>query len=143
MLQWVAFCFSRGSSQYQGLNPSLPHCRQILHQLSYKGSPAMQETQFLGQGRFPWRSKWQPTPVFFPGKSHRQRSLTVHGVARVGHDLWTKPSPIWNSERLNNLSLSLFVCLFLLLLQSLFILSWLHWVFVAAHGLSLAVASGS
>ena len=26
-------------------------------------------------GRFPWRRKWQPTPVFLPGKSHRQRSL--------------------------------------------------------------------
>ena len=25
---------------------------------------------------FPWRRKWQPTPVFFPGKSHRRgRSL--------------------------------------------------------------------
>ena len=23
----------------------------------------------------PWRSKWQPTPVFLPGKSHGQRSL--------------------------------------------------------------------
>ena len=22
-----------------------------------------------------WRRKWQPTPVFLPGKSHRQRSL--------------------------------------------------------------------
>ena len=21
-------------------------------------------------GRFPWRTKWQPTPVFLPGKSH-------------------------------------------------------------------------
>ena len=35
-----------------------------------------------GRGRFnpwvrkmPWRRKWQPTPVFLPGKSHRQRSL--------------------------------------------------------------------
>ena len=26
-------------------------------------------------GRFPWRSKWQPTPVFLPGESHGQRSL--------------------------------------------------------------------
>ena len=26
-------------------------------------------------GRFPWRRKWQPTPVFFSGKSHGQRSL--------------------------------------------------------------------
>ena len=26
-------------------------------------------------GKIPWRKKWQPTPVFFPGKSHGQRSL--------------------------------------------------------------------
>ena len=28
-----------------------------------------------GWGRFPWRGKWQPTPVLLPGESHRQRSL--------------------------------------------------------------------
>ena len=28
-----------------------------------------------GLGRFPRRRKWQPTPVFLPGKSHGQRSL--------------------------------------------------------------------
>ena len=32
-----------------------------------------------GSGRFPWRRKWQPTPVFLPRKSHGQRSL-------VGYD---------------------------------------------------------
>ena len=32
-------------------------------------------------GRFPWRRKWQPAPVFLPGKSHRQRSLE-------GNDSW-------------------------------------------------------
>ena len=26
-------------------------------------------------GRIPWRRKWQPTPVFLPGKFHGQRSL--------------------------------------------------------------------
>ena len=26
-------------------------------------------------GKIPWRREWQPTPVFLPGKSHRQRSL--------------------------------------------------------------------
>ena len=26
-------------------------------------------------GKMPWRRKWQPTPVFLPGKSHGQRSL--------------------------------------------------------------------
>ena len=31
--------------------------------------------------KIPWSKKWQPTPVFLPGESHGQRSLTVHGVA--------------------------------------------------------------
>ena len=26
-------------------------------------------------GKIPWRRKWQPTPVFLPGKSYGQRSL--------------------------------------------------------------------
>ena len=26
-------------------------------------------------GKIPWRKKWQPSPVFMPGKSYRQRSL--------------------------------------------------------------------
>ena len=29
-----------------------------------------------GLGRFPWRRKWQPTPVFLPRESNGQRSLT-------------------------------------------------------------------
>ena len=34
-------------------------------------------------GKIPWRMKWQPTPVFLPGESHGQRSLTiVQGVAK-------------------------------------------------------------
>ena len=28
-----------------------------------------------GLGGFPWRRKWQPTPVFLPGESYGQRSL--------------------------------------------------------------------
>ena len=28
-----------------------------------------------GSGRFPWRRKWQSTPVFLPRKSHGQRNL--------------------------------------------------------------------
>ena len=31
--------------------------------------------------KIPWRRKWQPTPVFLPGKSHGQRSL-------VGYSPW-------------------------------------------------------
>ena len=36
-----------------------------------------------GLGRFPWRRKWHPTPVFLPGESQGQRSLVGH---RVRHD---------------------------------------------------------
>ena len=39
ILEWVAIPFSRGSFPTQGSNPGLLHCRQILYQLSYKGSP--------------------------------------------------------------------------------------------------------
>ena len=28
-----------------------------------------------GSGKIPWRSAWQPTPVFLPGESYGQRSL--------------------------------------------------------------------
>ena len=38
-LEWVAFPFSRGIFPKQGLNPGLPHCGQILYQLSHQGSP--------------------------------------------------------------------------------------------------------
>ena len=34
-----------------------------------------------GSGRFPWKRKWQPTPVFLPGKSLEQRIL-------VGYSTW-------------------------------------------------------
>ena len=34
-------------------------------------------------GQMPWRRKWQPTPVFLPGKSHGQRSLV--GYSPGGH----------------------------------------------------------
>ena len=34
-------------------------------------------------GKIPWRRKWQPTPVFLPGKPHGQRSLVaVHVVVK-------------------------------------------------------------
>ena len=36
----------------------------------------MQETGFDSWvWKIPWRRKWQSTPVFLPGESHRQRSL--------------------------------------------------------------------
>ena len=34
-------------------------------------------------GKIPWKRKWQPTPVFLPGKFHGQKSLT--GYSSWGH----------------------------------------------------------
>ena len=31
-----------------------------------------------GMGRSSWGRKWQPTPVFFPGEAHGQRSLVSY-----------------------------------------------------------------
>ena len=49
-----------------------------------KRLPAMQETWVWSLvGKIPWRRKWQPTPVFLPGKFHGQRSLV--GYSSWGH----------------------------------------------------------
>ena len=66
--------------------------------------------------KIPWRRKWQPTPVFLPGKSHGQRSLAGYSSwshRRVGHDLVTKPQrynegQIWMSIK-NHVGTSLVV----------------------------------
>ena len=50
-----------------------------------KNPPAMQETQEVKVlpwvGKIPWRTEWQPTPVFLPGASHGRRNL-------VGYSSW-------------------------------------------------------
>ena len=55
---------------------------------------AVQKTQVWSLGwEIPWRKKWQPAPVFFPGKFHGQRSLMGYspwGRKRLRHDLATK-----------------------------------------------------
>ena len=42
-LEWGTFSLLQGIFPTQGLNPGLPHCRQILYQLSHKGSPRILE----------------------------------------------------------------------------------------------------
>ena len=81
-------------------------CKASLVVQWVKNPPAMKETQVRSLGWFdpwvgfnpwvrkiPWRKKWQPTPVFLPGKSHGQRSLPGYspwGRRRVKHNLGTK-----------------------------------------------------
>ena len=43
ILEWVAFPLLQGIFPSQGLNPGLPHCRQVLYQLCHKGSPRILE----------------------------------------------------------------------------------------------------
>ena len=50
-----------------------------------KNPPAMQERQVRSLGEEDtWKRKWLPTPVFWPGKFHGQRTwrATVRGVAK-------------------------------------------------------------
>ena len=49
-----------------------------------------------GSGRFPWRRKWQLTPVLFPGEPHGQRSL-------AGYSPWGRKA----SDTTERLTLSL------------------------------------
>ena len=39
----------------------------------------------LWVGKVPWSRKWQPAPIFLPGKSHGQGSLVgyIHGVTEI------------------------------------------------------------
>ena len=74
----------QGIFQTQGLNPGLPHGRQILYQLSHKGSPRILE----------WAA--YPSPVDFPdpGIELGSPAPQAHSLAT---ELWGKPLlPLWS-----------------------------------------------
>ena len=64
-----------------------------------QNQPAKQEMQVQSLSwEDPLKRKWQPTPVFLPGKSHGQRSLSGYnpwGHKRVGYNLATKQQNCW------------------------------------------------
>ena len=78
------------------LQMGFPH-RQLVNNL-----PAVQETWvwFLGQ-KIPWRRKWQSTPVFLPGESHGQRSLSGYSPWRCKG--WTQVSDGTTTTHLQNI----------------------------------------
>ena len=43
ILEWGSYSLLQGIFPTQGSNPGLPHCRQILYELSHKGSPRILE----------------------------------------------------------------------------------------------------
>ena len=76
-----------------------PYCVESLRWLSGKESSC--QCRSLGfdpwVGKIPCRRKWQPTPVFLPGKSRGQKNLEGYRLwahERVGHDLATKQQHI-------------------------------------------------
>ena len=46
--------------------------------------------QSVSLSKIPWRRKWQPIPVFLPGKSHGQRSLAA---------CWSPGQASWGRQR--------------------------------------------
>ena len=46
-------------------------------------------------GKIPWRRAQQPTPMFLPGESHRQRSLL--GYSPKGHKELDKTEVTWHA----------------------------------------------
>ena len=54
------------------------------HSSAVKSPPPPRQCRRCGfnpwVGKIPWRRKWQPTPVFLPGKSHGQRRLAGYGL---------------------------------------------------------------
>ena len=87
-----------------GIEPGLPYCWRILYQLSHREACMNLNRIYFkmlyvspkagDSGSIPWRRKWQPTPVFLPGKSHGQRSLADYSP-------WGHKEPD-TTERLNN-----------------------------------------
>ena len=52
----------------------LPLSIPMLQQVENTPTNARNTASIHQSGKIPWRGKWQPTPVFLPGKSHGQRS---------------------------------------------------------------------
>ena len=61
-------------------------------------------------GKIPWRRKWQPTPVFLPGKipwTEEPGRLQSMGSQRVGHDLATEHTHTHEQWKMEKITLPL------------------------------------
>ena len=98
ILEWVAFPFSRGSSQTQGWNPGLTHWGQILYQLSHQGSPRILEWVAYPSSGGPSRPSNQ-TEVsciaarFLPAKLPCLSNLLTKATSTV---IWGEPTRVRN-----------------------------------------------
>ena len=78
----------------QGSNPGLPHCRQILYELSCKGSPRILEWvahPFFSRSSQPRNWTWVSCIAgrFFTNWAIRE-ALLAYKVRAIRHHLWTR-----------------------------------------------------
>ena len=71
-------------------------------------------------GKIPWRKEWQSTPVFLPGESHGQRSLTGYSpwgcresdvTEQLTHCAWNRVVRL-NKDSVVDVLHNLFCCYF-------------------------------
>ena len=80
---WVGgLSLLQGIFPTKGLNPGLPHCRQILYQLSHKGSP-----RILGWVAYPFSSR-SSQPRSWTGVSCIAGRFFTNWTIREAHMLW-------------------------------------------------------
>ena len=75
---WL-FCPKAMKTQFKASDLGFPGGSDGKESACNAGDPG----SILGSGRPPGEGNWQPTPVFLPGKSQRQRSLA--GYSPLGH----------------------------------------------------------
>ena len=112
ILEWVAIPFSRGSSQPRDQTWVSGSAGSffVIWANTYLDFPYGSAARICLQCRrrefdpwvrkLPWRRKWQPTPVFMPGKCFGWRSLVIHRI-------WKE---LDMTEQLNNSYIYVCVC---------------------------------
>ena len=85
ILEWVAISFSRGSSQFQGWNPGLLHCRQILYILSHQVWTLGNNAQFAVSPRHPACAFPRAFAPAIPS------SWRLQGIEKRIRPQWAKP----------------------------------------------------
>ena len=92
ILKWVTYPFSSRSSQPPESNPGLPQCRQILYQLSHKGSP-----RILEWVTYPFSSRDSQPPESNPGLLDCR--WIFHQLSYQESLLLVCPNPLWGCKK--------------------------------------------
>ena len=96
ILKWVVFPFSRGSSQFRAQTQVSHVAGRFFTSWATRESPThplWYSNWHLVITQDSWSRKWQPTPVFLPGKFPRTEEpgrLQFMGLQRVRHNWRTK-----------------------------------------------------